>query len=260
MTLSHVDNVDNNYSFFLGSIEELWKGRESFSDKKARAEVIAGLKEMIRSWLDENHPEMSLKERLKIAEAMDISLIEKKKAESMKTLYEINQAVRLSFIEMQFIKKEMVNALYAMDSVMSANDINTNLAAVTPAVLAVYTAKQVFRFFYYALLKLGKSKEETYASFQLVLTEIERLLTMRDNPPTSAFTRSREESDDVGSLAPSKPTHNVLSADDLGMLMLLIHECRTILWRDQHRFSPSISASVSEDLAELAGERGASSF
>jgi len=75
------------------------------SDKKARIVVISGLKEMIRSWLDENHPEMPLDERVHMAETMDISLIEKTKAESMKTIYEINQAVRLSFIEMQFIKK-----------------------------------------------------------------------------------------------------------------------------------------------------------
>ena len=68
-------------------------------------EVIAGLKEMIRSWLDDNHPEIPPAERLAMAERMDISLIEQKKAESMKTIFELNQAVRLSFIEMQFIKK-----------------------------------------------------------------------------------------------------------------------------------------------------------
>ena len=79
------------------------------SDKKARAEVIAGLKEMIRSWLDENHPDIPEAERIRMAEIMDITLIEKKKAECMKTIYELNQAVRLSFIEMQFIKKVRLN-------------------------------------------------------------------------------------------------------------------------------------------------------
>ena len=67
--------------------------------------MIAGLKEMIRSWLDENHPSIPPEKRLEMAELMDISLIERAKAESMKTLYEINHAIRLSFIEMQFIKK-----------------------------------------------------------------------------------------------------------------------------------------------------------
>ena len=61
----------------------------------------------------------------------------------------------------------------------------------------------------------------------------------------------------MGSLAPANPRHNVLSSDDLGMLMLLVHEVRTILWRDSHRFLSGESQSVSEDLAEISGERGA---
>jgi len=41
------------------------------------------------------------------------------------------------------------------------------------------------------------------------------------------------------------------------MLMLHIHELRTILWQERRRFSPTALRSVSEDLAELTGERGA---
>jgi len=144
-----------------------------------------------------------------------------------------------------------------------------NLAAVTPAVLVLYSAKQLFRFFYYALLKLGKSKEETYATFRQILTDIERLLVMRDNPPTSPFPQHqlRNSAGDTEEASHSQllltEGHslgsggcNVLSADDLGMLMLHIHECRTILWKDYSRFAPAVIQSVSEDLAELSGERG----
>lgn len=255
---------------FVAIIQEVWKGKaENMSDKKARVEVIAGLKAMILSWLDENHPEISIPDRAHMAEIMDITLIEQKKAESMKNIFELNQAVRLSFIEMQFIKKEMVNALYTMDEVMSANEINMNLAAVTPAVLLLYSAQQTFRFFYYALLRLGKSKEETYATFRQILTDIERLLVMRDNPPTSPFPlhQLRQMAGDTEDASQShfmphdmtghRQGGDVLNADDLGMLMLHIHECRTILWRAYNRFTPGIIQSVSEDLAELAGERGA---
>ena len=159
-----------------------------------------------------------------------------------------------------------------MDEMMSANDINMNLAAVTPAVFLLYSAKQVFKFFYYALLKLGKSKEETYATFRQILTDIERLLVMRDNPPTSPFPQRQRRQvetteEDTTSQShfpnpemPGVPNNNVLSADDLGMLMLHIHECRTILWRDYNRFSPGVIQNVTEDLAELAGERGASTL
>jgi ATP synthase regulation protein NCA2 len=143
----------------------------------------------------------------------------------------------------------MMNALHAMDDMMSANDINMNLAAITPAVLLVYASARVFRLFFYAFLKLGKSREETYASFRHVLTDIERLLVMRDNPPPTHYEYGEEVL-----TATNKPC--VLGSDDLGMLMLLVHECRSILWRDRKRFSEGVIRSVSEDLAELAGERG----
>jgi hypothetical protein len=60
---------------------------------------------MIRSWLDENHPEMPLKERYLRAEMMDIALIEAKKEESMKSLYQLDSVIRMSLIEAQFLKK-----------------------------------------------------------------------------------------------------------------------------------------------------------
>lgn len=87
------------------SFSEVWKGRDSFSDAKARTETIEVLKKMIGSWLDEYYPEMPQKERQRMAEGMDLSLIENKKEESMKTFYEINNVIRMSFIEMQYMKK-----------------------------------------------------------------------------------------------------------------------------------------------------------
>jgi hypothetical protein len=258
------------------SFKEVWQGRESFSDEKAILEATESLKKMIRSWLDDTYPDMPEPERRSMAEAMDVTLIERKKEESMKTFYEINNVVRMSFIEMQYMKRvsrynkqyrkthfflhvhlcneqEMMYALHAMDEMMSANDINMNIAAITPAVMLLYASMRVFRFVFYAMLRPGESREEIYASFRFVLTDIERLLVMRFNPPNPPLSRF-DASDQVASIT-GKPS--VLCSDDLGMLMLLIHECRNIIWRNKRRFSPSIIQSVSEDLAELAGERGA---
>ncbi|KAL7564526.1 hypothetical protein ACA910_017681 [Epithemia clementina (nom. ined.)] len=233
--------------------EEIWKGRASFSDKKARMEAIEVLKQMIKSWLDDSYPNMPEKERQRLADAMDVSLVEKMKAEYMDSLgLNTLEVVRMSFIEMQWLKKEMMNALHAMDEVMSANDINMNLAAITPVFMIVYVQTRIIRYLFYALLRLGKSREETYASFRAILLDIERLLVMRDNPPD---TRGGKADDPRTAHDPS-----VLGADDLGMLMLLIHECRTIMWREQRRFSANMIRSVNEDLSELAGERGAVSI
>lgn len=145
----------------------------------------------------------------------------------------------------------MMNALEAMDEMMSANDINMNIAAITPVVLLAYFQARIFRFLFYALLKLGKSREETYSSFRDTLLEIERLLVMRDNPPPPTLKASGQV---VSPLEYEKSS--VLGSDDLGMLMLLIHELRTTIFRDSRRFSLEVIRSLTEDLAELAGERG----
>lgn len=229
-------------------------GRESISDHKARAEAIGACKKMIRSWLDECYPDMDVDERAMRAENMDMSLIEFKKEENMKTFYEINSVVRMSIIEMQFIKKEMMNAMYAMDEMLKSNEINMNLAAVTPAFLIAYGARSVYRFCVYALFKLGKSREDTFASFRHVILDIERLLVMRDNPPAVPPPLGTAN---LKKMVVPTPGPRVLNADDLGMLMLHLYECRVILWQDRQRFSPQILRDVAEDLAELAGERGA---
>jgi hypothetical protein len=85
--------------------DEFTKGTEDISDRKARDTAIVNLQKMIRSWLDETQPEMPVEERAQRAQAMDISLIEAKKEENMKTIYELNSVIRMSFIEAQFIKK-----------------------------------------------------------------------------------------------------------------------------------------------------------
>jgi len=66
---------------------------------------VETLKKMIESWLEDYHPHMSPEERRAMAEAMDVTMVEKTKEESMKTFYEINNVIRMSFIEMQYMKK-----------------------------------------------------------------------------------------------------------------------------------------------------------
>ena len=75
------------------------------TDRKARQDVIESLKLMIKSWLDEYHAEMSDKKRLEMATNMDMRLIEGTKEQTIKNIFEMNNIVRMSLIEMQFIKK-----------------------------------------------------------------------------------------------------------------------------------------------------------
>jgi hypothetical protein len=146
----------------------------------------------------------------------------------------------------------ITSSLTRCPSYFKANDINMNVAAVTPVAMLVYVSSRLFRFIYYALLKIGKSKEDTYASLRSILTDVERLLVMRDNPPQPPPLPGRPKQ----GTAESPLASSLLNSDDLGMLMLLLHGFRQILWKEHRRFPPESIRSVSEDLAELAGERG----
>jgi hypothetical protein len=157
----------------------------------------------------------------------------------------------------------LLNALYAIDDMMTSYEINMNVAAVTPAVLILYGINRVSRFLFYALLKVKKSREEVHASFRQVMLDIERLLLMRDNPPSAPPPLTWTEDGHpatVPAIAEQPRGSCVLNSDDLGMLMLHIHECRTIIWEDRRRMPPRILRDIEEDLAELAGERGMYSF
>ena len=64
----------------------------------------------------------------------------------------------------------MMNALLALDEMRASTNFNMNMAAITPFVLLMYLTKRAFQFVFYATLKLGKSREETYGSFLHILT------------------------------------------------------------------------------------------
>ena len=82
------------------------RDRDTIIDHKARLDAIESLKKMIESWLEETYGDVFTKEEIQSrAQIMDMSLIEQKKEEHMKTIFEINSVVRMSLIEMQFIKK-----------------------------------------------------------------------------------------------------------------------------------------------------------
>ena len=111
--------------------------------------------------------------------------------------------------------------------------------------------------------KVGKSRDEIYSSFRQTILDIERLLVMRDDPPNppdsldwgSIYTSTNNSSEE--SVNAQRDTKlQTLSAEDLGMTLLHIHECRNVLWQSRRRFRSDVLRNVAEDLAELAGERG----
>ena len=263
------------------------KGRNDITDQKARMNAMESLQKMIKDWLDEVYPKMKEAERIQMATEMDISLLEKRKEHSLKyALYEIQDIVRMSIIEMQFIKKELMNAMCAIDELMDSNEINFRLGAILPAFMVIYGANAIFGYLRYALLKLGKSRGQTHAAIRQMLLDVERLLVVRDDPPPAPaplVRKNMQKRFDIGGVEIQSEINAedleqmvndveykganrtlqssaTLHSDDLGMLMLLVHELRSIIWKNRRRFSLETIRNMTEDLSELSGERGAISI
>ena len=94
----------------------------------------------------------------RISNNMDISLVEEVKEKAMRSVYNMNNVIRMSFIEAQFIKKEMMNALVAMDEMQASTNFNMNLAAIGPFALLSWTTQQLSSFIFYTTFKWGKSR------------------------------------------------------------------------------------------------------
>ena len=136
-----------------------------------------------------------------------------------------------------------------------------------------------------------RSKRETHETLRSILLDMERLLVMRDKPPpppqrlqvgkykerirSGSIEKepmvglSFDDDSGVGERAASKSYGGggpkgkeggegevTLNENDWGMVVLLLHEAQTLVWREQRRFQKADLPNIFEDLAEIAGERG----
>ncbi|GMH91743.1 hypothetical protein TrST_g1837 [Triparma strigata] len=265
------------------------KIRDKITDRAALLETRSALTRMLKGWFKDQFPEMSTQKINKMAENMDVGLIEKEfeKGVTTNTMRNVltGDIVRMCLIEMQFLKKELLTAMDAMDDLMEANEFNLRVSSMVPAFIGMYSLSWFFKKVYYSVGPGGRqSREVVYESFRNIVLDIERLLVMRDDPPPTPASlqvgkkwkeRVRSGSiekepmvglsfDDDGENMKKTEDGKVVSNErmitlnenDWGMVILLLHEARTILETNKRRFMRSELPSLREDLAEIAGERG----
>ena len=119
--------------------------------------------------------------------------------------------------------------IVAMDETMSAKDVNMNLAAITPGLIVSYVAQRIVPSMLYALQKLGKSEEETYAT----LLNIPKM--------SSAFSKlgiACQNHRLPPSMGPNWKRSTVILclARQRYRIVILLHKCRPVLRRERRRF------------------------
>lgn len=59
-------------------------------------------------------------------------------------------------------KQELLNALVAMDELMGSNEMNMQVAAMTPAVILLMAVRRTFSWLFYSIFREGRSRDDVY--------------------------------------------------------------------------------------------------
>ena len=204
--------------------------RQRVADAEALADASRSLEVMLSDWLRERYPHMAEDEVTAAAKMHDMARISAKYEKALAysvTNIVTGDLVRMILIQVQFIKRELLVAMAALESATEANDFNFRAMATVPAILLAvglwHASERLSN-----LVRGRPSKAALGSAMQALLRELERLLPRSNDDPNNQE----------------------------GLVLLCIHQIKKLVSKNKFRFSPSARMHILEDLAELAGERG----
>lgn len=81
-------------------------------------------------------------------------------------IYNNKSSLFLNTVFTIFIQ-ELLNALVAMDELMGSNEMNMQIAAMTPAVILLMAVRRTFLFLFYSIFREGRSRDDVYGKILL---------------------------------------------------------------------------------------------
>jgi hypothetical protein len=144
---------------------------------------------------------------------------------------------RLVLIQLQFVKKELLVAMQAIDDLFNANQVNLQLLAITPAVLSVLALNVLTKTLWAAVraTSRGKTVESSAAisrELRNALRAVERVLLLSVSGNTSTVLGSVTRSDTGAS-------GKELSREDMGRVLSGVHRMQGLLLVNSNLFDAS---------------------
>lgn len=160
--------------------------RVSLTDREALVDAKRSLNVMINDFLREYRPKLSVQERVRVASQMDMSPIsEEYERELNRPIQNLlsGRIARLVLIQLQFVKKELLVSMQAIDELFNANQVNLQLLAVTPAIMSLFFVQMISKGTLNIIKtssrgKLVESSKAVYANLRSSMRDIERLVAM----------------------------------------------------------------------------------
>jgi nuclear-control-of-ATPase protein 2 len=136
-------------------------------------------------------------------------------------------------IQLQFVKKELLVAMQAIDDLFNANQVNLQLLAITPAVLSVLALNVLTKTLWAAVwaTSRGKTVESSAAisrELRNALRSVERVLLLCVRGNTSTALGSDTEA-----------SGKELSSEDMGRILSGVHRMQGLLVVNSNLFDAS---------------------
>ncbi|CAH0482397.1 unnamed protein product [Peronospora belbahrii] len=217
--------------------------KPEIQDAMALLDTKQSLRRMLADFVKDTNPNVTQADMSRIMDEMDMSVVslqyEKQLAGAVRNLI-TGDIVRMLLIQVQFIKKELMVAMGAIDELMHANQLNLQILATIPTFLVfggLYKLiTSAFRMIYKRMSdRLYYDSSEIAGFLRNNLRDIERLLNKQN--------RGGVVGDDA-----------VLGARELGFLILLLHQLRDLFEAYRTLFEEEEQERFEEDLDDLIGE------
>ncbi|DAZ96432.1 TPA: hypothetical protein N0F65_006478 [Lagenidium giganteum] len=213
-------------------------------DPAALLDTKLSLQRMLADFARDAKPDIAPSELQRIMDDMDMSVVslqyEKQLSHAVRNLMS-GEIVRMLLIQVQFIKKELMVAMRALDDVMHTNQLNLQMMATLPTFIAFGGLYTLFRNLLHQIYK--RTSESLYydpadvaGMLRNNLRDIERLLNKQNRQ------------------ASTPQEYELLNERDLGLLILLLHQLHDLFRSHRMLFEEDVQERFEEDLSDLIDE------
>lgn len=218
--------------------EVILNQKPEIQDPGALLDAKLSLQRMLSDFVRDTNPSATPQELQRVMTDMDMSVVslqyEKQISSALRNLMS-GDIVRMLLIQVQFIKKELMVAMGAIDELMHANQLNLQLMATVPTFIVfggLYAlTKNLFAYIYKRTSeRLFYDPSEIAGFLRTNLRDIERLLNKQNRGGAT------------------------LGVRDLGFLILLLHQLRDIFESYKAFFHEDEQERFEEDLNDLIEE------
>ncbi|KAF0682429.1 Aste57867_25442 [Aphanomyces stellatus] len=246
--------------------EVLLNKKALIQDPMALQDSKESLQRMLAEFIHDTNPSMPKDQQNTLIANMDMSIVslqyEKELPKAVRNLI-TGDIVRMMLIQIQFIKKELMVAMKAIDELMDANQLNMQMMATLPMFVAVGGAyvgvTKASRLLYqFTSSAIYDDPKTVAAQMRYTLRDIERLLNMQNRSVVDTLP-SLQMQPSVSSMSPllrgaSDHDGATLGVRDTGYLVVLLSELQQLFERNRGYFDEDEQKRFEEDLNDLVGE------